>query len=147
MTRCWFLLCAMVVVSLSCAGETNTDWKIDLGIRNACSNRLERATVDWGGVQFVAGIVTAGGEAVEVGFDRPVPRTATVYYTLFGGKEGSKTLPVLSAVPKAAFKERDMHVSFVIHSNETVTVEFFHYVRMDDVPTLVPYEPDTTKRR
>jgi hypothetical protein len=110
---------------------------------------IDEASVKWGEFRFSAGFVAPSKEAVHVSFDRPVPETAVVEYSLPDGKQVKKTVIVKGAIPAAAYKDRDMTVMFVVNSDTgQVTVEFFHFIQTDEGTRLVPYtatNPAATK--
>jgi len=119
------------------------DWTIHVGIQNVGTNSIETASVSWGEFWFRAGIVSPATEAVHIGFDRPIPESATVYYSLPDGKKVKKTLVVKAAIPKAAYKDKDKKITFMfdVNSNtDEVAVKILHYVRKEGYPQLVPYE-------
>ena len=137
----YLLTFAVIFPLTSCQAQTNEDWKINVGIKNVGTNRIAAASVKWGEFKFTAGIVSPGKQAVQVSFDHPIPETATVHCSLPDGKEITKTVPVKSAVPAAALKERHIEVSFEVNSNNgEVTVKFYHHVYMDNYWHLVLYD-------
>jgi hypothetical protein len=137
---------ALIFISLafmiSCQKQPSMDdWSIDIGIRNVGTNVLDDASVAWGEFWFRAGYVAPSTEAVHVGFDRPIPETVTVYYSLPDAKKVEKTVTVKSAIPKAAYKDKDISVMFDVNSNtDEITVKILHFVEKDGYNQLVPFE-------
>ncbi len=116
-------------------------WKLDLGIRNEGSLRIDEASVQWGDYKSTAGIVSPSKEAVEVSLELPIPEAAEVYCTLPDGKSIRKTVPVRSQVPAKAQEDRDMCVLFVVNSDTgEVSVRFLHFVQVEDSWRKVPYQ-------
>jgi hypothetical protein len=136
------LLFINLVFMISCQKQPSMDdWSIDVGIRNVGTNVLDDASVAWGDFWFRAGYVAPSGKAVHVGFDRPIPETASVYYSLPDDRKVEKTVSVKAAIPAAAYKEKDISVMFDVNSNtDEITVKILHFVEKDGYNQLVPYE-------
>lgn len=135
------LALAMTMFVASCRGQTNADWKIDIGIRNVGTNMMDEASVKWGEFRFTGGFVSPSNEAVHVAFDHPIPETAAVHYSLPDGREVMKTVVVKSAVPVAANRDKDITVMFEVNSNtDDVTVKFLHFIQRDGYAELVPFD-------
>lgn len=144
MARLYFFVFTLFALTIifSCKAEPTADWKIDVGIKNVGSEMIDEASVKWGEFKFTAGIISASSDKTQVCFDRPIPDTATVHYSLPDGKEVTKTVMVKSAVPAEAFKIREMTVMFEVNSdNADVKINFLHFIEKDGYPQLVPFEP------
>jgi hypothetical protein len=131
---------AVVALLTSCREPSTADWAIDVGIQNMGTNMIKGAAVSWGEFSFRAGLVSPTAEAVHVGFDRPIPETATVHYLLPDGKEIAKTISVKKAIPAVAYNDKDITVMFEVNSNtDAVTVKILHFVEKDGYNQLVPF--------
>ena len=130
----------MISTLTSCSGQSNNNWKVDIGIRNTGTNMIGDASVSWGKYCFNAGFVAATKEAVHVAFDHPIPETATVGYSLPGGRMITKKLAVKNAVPAAAQKDKDITVMFEVNSNnDDIAVKVLHFIQKDGYAQLVPF--------
>lgn len=143
--KLYFLLAAIVSLAFltSCREPSMDDWTIHVGIQNSGTNTINKASVSWGEFWFRAGLVAPSSEAVHVGFDRPIPETATVYYSLPDDRKVEKTVTVKTAIPKVAYKDKDKDITFMFDVNSNaneVTVKILHYVRKEGYPQLVPYD-------
>ena len=101
---------------------------------------MDEAAVKWGEFQFTAGFVSPSGKAVQVSFDHPIPKTATVRYSLPDGRKIVKTVVVENGVPAAAQKDKDITVMFEVNSNnDDIAVKVLHVIQKDGYPQLVPF--------
>ena len=134
------LAVAVVALLTSCREPSTADWAIDVGIQNIGTNMIKGASVSWGESLFRAGLVSPTSEAVHVGFDRPIPETATVHYLLPDGRKIAKTVAVKKAIPAVAYKNKDITVMFEVNSNtDAVTVKILHFIEKDGYNQLVPF--------
>ncbi len=134
------LAVALAVIVTSCREPSAADWAIDVGIQNMGTNMIKGASVSWGEYSFRAGLVSSSGKAVHVGFDHPIPDSATVHYSLTDGRNVEKTVAVKKTIPAAAYKDKDITVMFEVNSNtDEVTVKILHFVEKDGYNQLVPF--------
>lgn len=132
---------AMTTCVISCQGQTNMQWKIDIGVQNIGTKMMDATSVKWGEFKFIGGLVSPSNKAVHVSFDHPIPDTATVRYSLPDNREVTKTVTVKAIIPAAAYQDRDMTVMFVVNSNtDEVTVKFLHFIQKDGYSQLVPFD-------
>jgi hypothetical protein len=125
---------------VACGSDSESRWKIDLGVSNVGTNVMDAARVYWGDRVFRGGIVSPSYDKTHVAFDRPIPENATVTYLLPDGREVSRVVAVRRVIPQAAYKKKDITVMFEVNSNtDEVNVKVLHFVEKDGYQQLVPF--------